>query len=416
VSSDRERLVELAGQPAVRTVLLGNAWRGVRLQLVLRGVLAAFVVVTVVAVPPEKYAAAALLVAIGYAVWTAAVALSASVWRLGLIRWSVLTLLVDVAVLAALCFVASASDQQSWTTDVLVNGFFLIPVIAATQLRPWVCVVVVVPTVAVYFWTSVAARESNGDTPWSVILLGTLALAGVSAGSVLLSYVQRSRVVDIGSLAGDRSRLLAEMVALEERERRELAEALHDGALQYVLAARQEIDDVATDPDAVRRVDEALTAASRLLRSTTAELHPAVLQHAGLIPALRELASSIGARGGLVTGVDAAHWPEGSRTDADALLLSTARELLTNVVKHAHAGNATITVEVRDGRARLVVEDDGAGLDTEAAAARVAAGHIGLESRRIRLESVGGTLHLEPATPHGTRAVAEVPLAGRTDR
>jgi two-component system NarL family sensor kinase len=411
VSSDRERLVELAGQPAVRTVLLGNAWRGVRLQLVLRGVLAAFVVVTVVAVPPEKYTAAALLVAVGYAVWTAAVALSASVWRLGLIRWSVLTLLVDVAVLAGLCFVASASDQQSWTTDVLVNGFFLIPVIAATQLRPWVCVVVVIPTVAVYLWTSVAAREANGGTPWSVILLGTLALAGVSAGAVLLSYVQRSRVVDIGALASDRSRLLAEMVALEERERRELAEALHDGALQYVLAARQELDDVATDPESLSRVDEALTAASRLLRSTTGELHPAVLQQAGLPAALRELASAVGTRGGLVTDVDASGWPDGLRTDADQLLLSTARELLTNVVKHAQARHATIAVSTDGHQARLEVADDGVGVDQEAAASRVAEGHIGLESRRIRLQSVGGTLRLEAAAPHGTRAIAEVPVS-----
>jgi two-component system NarL family sensor kinase len=56
-----------------------------------------------------------------------------------------LTQFVDLAALTALTPLAGVAAQQSWTADVLKNGFLLLPVLAATQLRPRVCAAVVVP-------------------------------------------------------------------------------------------------------------------------------------------------------------------------------------------------------------------------------------------------------------------------------
>ena len=103
----------------------------------------------------------------------------------------------------------------------------------------------------------------------------------------------------IGGLVSDRSELVGELLTLEQREQRDLAETLHDGALQYVLAARQDLDDV-RDPDRAaefERIDYALAESSRLLRSTMAQLHPAVLDSAGLPAALRDLATTTSSRG-----------------------------------------------------------------------------------------------------------------------
>ena len=309
----------------------------------------------------------------------------------------------------AVTTVAGLSDDVSWTADILITGFFVLPVLAATQLRPWICVAVVVPTVGAFFWSAVVAREANGE-PWPSVLLRTLVLVGVGVGCVLLTRVQRSRVEDIGDLAVDRSALLAEAVEVEDRERRSLAEHLHDGALQYVLAARQELPDVRDDPEALARVEHALRETSELLRSTMTELHPAVLEATGLPAALRSLVGSTGTRAGLATEVEVRGWPRDERTSADGLLFATARELLTNVVKHAHASRVDVSLALSDGVARLVVADDGVGLDPAQAARRVGEGHIGLASRRIRLESEGGRLRLEPGDHGGTVAVAEVPL------
>src|SRR5919107_824284 len=250
-----------------------------------------------------------------------------------------------------------------------------------------------VPTVVAYLVAAVATRDANGE-PWASVLLRTVTVAGVAAGCVGLSRIQRSRVRTIGGLVRGRSDLLAELSGLEQRERRTLSEHLHDGALQYVLAARQDLDDARDSGDqaAFTRLEEALDESSRLLRSTVAELHPSVLARAGLAAAVRDLAASAAARGGLTARVDTAGWPDALRTTADGLLHRTARELLGNVVKHAGATTVTVTLACADGRARLVVADDGVGLPDRALERVLGAGHIGLASHAARVDAAGGRL------------------------
>jgi two-component system NarL family sensor kinase len=218
-------------------------------------------------------------------------------------------------------------------------------------------------------------------------------------------------VATIGRLVGDRTGLLTEVMTTEDRERRQLAEHLHDGALQYVLAARHDIEDVHSDPQALVRLDEALTESSRLLRSTVAELHPAVLERLGLAQALRDLARTTEARGGFAVTLELDGWEEGVRTPADSLLYATARELLSNVVKHSRAKAVQINLARSGELARLVIADDGRGIPDGAVERSLAAGHIGLASHRVRLEAAGGGLSMTGASPSGTIAEIDLPCA-----
>lgn len=419
--------------PEVFGVAVEHARRGVALQVAVRWVLVAFVGVTVLVVPPPHYRTACLVVAACYAVWAGAVA--AWTRRATSVRVAWLALLVDVVVLGVLTLLTGVASPQSWTSDVLTTGFLLIPVLAATQLRPWVCAAVVVPTALVYLLAGIATQAAN-EEPWTSLLLRTLVIVGVAAGCIGLSRIQRSRVRTIGRLVGVRGALLGELTGLEQRERRALAEHLHDGALQYVLAARLDLDDARETGDvaAFDRLEEALAESSRLLRSTVADLHPAVLEKAGLPAALGDLAAAAGARGGFSATVSAPDW---SPTPADPLLYRTARELLANVARHARATSATVTLARADGMARLVVADDGVGMPTGppdggaagAAASGVAGpgsrgdggaggaaerGHIGLASHTVRVEAAGGRLVITPAEPHGTVVTVEVPDVPRS--
>jgi two-component system, NarL family, sensor kinase len=392
---------------------LEHAYDGVRLQLVLRGLLVVFVVLTVAIVPPEHHALAAYIVVSLYGAW----AVGITVWSEGggpaPVRYVWLALFVDVLTLGGLTALAGVAASQSWTADVLLNGFFVIPLLAATQLKPRVCAAVVVPTVAMYLAVSVVTQSSNAE-PWSSILLRTLALAGLGAGCIALTRIQQSRVATIGRLVGDRTSLLTEVMTTEDRERRQLAEQLHDGALQYVLAARQDIEDVQSDPQAIARLDEALTESSRLLRSTVAELHPAVLERLGLAQALRDLARTTEARGGFAVTVELDGWEEGARTPADGLLYATARELLSNVVKHAGANVVQINLAHSGELAHLVVADDGRGIPDGAVEKSLGDGHIGLASHRVRLAAAGGGLSMTGASPSGTVAQVDLPCPPTT--
>nr|WP_202422601.1 ATP-binding protein [Gordonia sp. SID5947] len=403
---------EFADEQRIDTILVDHALQGIRIQVLLRLLLSVFVLLAVALQPPAYAAGVCIVIAALYVAWCLLGVLLAPRAGMLAIRFAWLTVFVDLVVLVAVTAVASQSDQISWTTDVLVAGFALLPMIAAIGMRPLVCAAVVVPTVAVYFVANAIARVPNGR-PWSVILLSTAVIGVLALGAVLLSRLQRSRVVTIGSLAAERSRLLDDVMQIEQRERRDLAEHLHDGALQYVLGARQELaalGDNGRDSESIARIDEALRESARLLRSTLGELHPAVLEQAGLAVALTDLARSVEHRTSLTVTVDTAGWPDDRRTPVDPVLFATARELLTNVVKHARATAVDLTAEADEGMARIVVVDDGVGVDPAQLDRRVAGGHIGLASRRVRLEGQGGTLRVGPHPRGGTVAIAEIPL------
>ncbi len=81
--------------------------------------------------------------------------------------------------------------------------------------------------------------------------------------------------------------------------------------------------------------------------------------------------------GHLTVDLDVTGWPAAVRTSADSLLLSTARELLTNVVKHAEADRAEVRLRLDGAVARLWISDNGkgmAGVDLEAPTGRSPSG------------------------------------------
>jgi two-component system NarL family sensor kinase len=396
----RDRLAELRNDPQLYRMLLEHAARGVRVQLLLRAALVIFVLVTILAEPPVHDEGLCLAVACVYAVWASLVAMWS--WQGGErpVRHIWVTLFVDLAALGAVTVLASRSDVQSWTADILVNGFFVLPMLASTQLRPGVAAMITVPTVAVYLGSSIAARHANGE-PWASIILRTGVIAALSGGCVLMSWVARSRVLTIIGLVSERRGLVVELAGVETTARRELADELHDGALQYLLAARLDLDDARSSGEAVSfdRLDEALRESTALLRAKVSQLHPAVLQQAGLRRALEDLVSTVTARTGLPVEIAADGWDVAWRTADDELLYGAARELLTNVAKHAQASKACLSLCRGNGMIHLTVSDDGVGVADDALERRLAEGHVGLASQRIRAEAAGGTLTLRSGAP-----------------
>jgi two-component system NarL family sensor kinase len=404
-------LRDLARIPELRELLVDHAGLGFRVQSILRGILATFIALTAIFVPPAGGSLPTLLIAAAYCAWAIAVYLAVRANSERVLRLSWIALTGDVIALGLVTLTATAADSVSWTGDVLLNAFFLIPVLAAVQLRVWVAVTAVIPTLAVFVVCSAIARQAENQ-PWSYVLLRALALAGLSIGSVLLVRVQRSRVLAIGNAVSHRAALLAELLETEARERAQLSEDLHDGALQYLLAARQDLDDLPpeTDPALRTRLSEALSEASTMLRSQVSRLTPAILDQAGLAAALRRLADDAAGRGRFTCQMDATSWPD-RITPADRLLFDCAREFLANTVKHAGAHSVRVTLAQTPSDATLVVADDGSGIDAAVWDSQLRNGHIGLTTRRIRVESAGGTLSVVPTQGGGTTVIVRVPVA-----
>ena len=215
---------------------------------------------------------------------------------------------------------------------------------------------------------------------------------------------------EIAQLAAARGRLVVEALGAEDRERARLADAIHDDALQNLLAVRQDLAEAERHPERALEVmvkaREIIELTVRGLRELISTVHPVSLGHAGIEASLSSLADSYARRAGF--HVEVRVEPDAG-SGHDPLVLRIARELLTNVEKHARASRVELRAR-RDGESVVLeVEDDGRGMAEGRAADAVRAGHIGLASATERVSALGGHFDVSSSPGAGTRVRVELP-------
>jgi two-component system NarL family sensor kinase len=290
-------------------------------------------------------------------------------------------------------------------------AYFLIPVSVAFRFRPAVTAFAAAATVVAYVIQAIAHPASSGSNADKFIATYAGYLAWVGAACVLLSALLARRTEAVAHLADARSRLLTDALTAEQRERKALAEGLHDRSVQNLLSALHELEEAGEDRPhpALARAESALVDTVHELRDAIFELHPYVLDEAGLDAAVRSVATRAAERAGVELRL---HVEPGAGGTHDQLLFSAVRELVANVVRHAKARVLSVTLRPQGDEVLLIVEDDGAGLDPERLGERLADGHIGLASQRVRIESVGGRLSVVSRPGLGTRAEVRLPRVG----
>jgi signal transduction histidine kinase len=219
--------------------------------------------------------------------------------------------------------------------------------------------------------------------------------------------------------------LAAELTLTELRERRRLAEILHDHLQQLLYAARLNLGSLRQRipegdlAETVEQIDVLLDQALTESRTLTVELSPPVLYASGLKGALEWLARHMEQTCGLTVEFEADPRAEPDSEDVRILLFQSVRELLFNVVKHAGVRRARVTmVKSPRDRLRLVVADEGSGFDVEEfKTGGAAAAGFGLFSIGERLELLGGSMELDSAPGRGTRVTVYAPChrSGRTE-
>jgi CheY-like chemotaxis protein len=153
-------------------------------------------------------------------------------------------------------------------------------------------------------------------------------------------------------------------------------------------------------------IDESIAAS----RSLTAELSPPILNEAGLNAGLQWLARRMTDKQGLFVELEMEEDGDLPQ-DIKILLFESVRELLFNVVKHAHARSATVNVRRIDHHLQVIVSDQGIGFDpSEMPAAGEGGRGFGLFSIRERVELMGGSLVIESNPGQGSRFILSLPV------
>lgn len=268
-------------------------------------------------------------------------------------------------------------------------------------------------------------ERASANIQHTIQWLGVIALAGVlviALGALVLN-VSEHRSAD-----AKLKRLAQQVVESQEQERARLSRELHDGISQMLVSVKLLLESALTRfergetrvPAAEASLATGLSRLSdtlREVRSISHALRPSMLDDLGLAAALEQLTRELSEQAGIEIGfAQTAPKPASRKARPPALpdavntvLFRIAQEALTNIVRHAHAARATLTLEVAASGVTLSVADNGRGFDVAHALADPRAG-LGLRNMRERLESLGGRLDITSQPGH-TLVTAWVPVA-----
>lgn len=214
----------------------------------------------------------------------------------------------------------------------------------------------------------------------------------------------------------ERGKLLRQAVEAREDERKRIAAELHDGPIQDLTALDFRLEplrlDLENQDDAlstsVRDAQNKLREEIQGLRTLVAYLRPPALDERGLEAALADHARFVTRKSEVECRVESEL--DGRLEPAvETIMYRIAQEALANVMKHARASRADVSLRGVNGAIVLEVRDDGVGFDPARQDEFLRTGHFGLAGMRERVEMAGGEWQIESRPGGGTRVRAEVP-------
>jgi signal transduction histidine kinase len=291
-------------------------------------------------------------------------------------------------------------EREDWGRTFKESGFPTLPLELVNA---------VLAATAVLLWTQRGVDAAVGLLAVLVVIipLTRSVMDGLknSDDLVELREVSDARAEEVGRLAADRARLLSEVLDAEERERARLAESLHDGPMQRLIALRQ--DAAEADGAATAAMKAGIDEAISETRAVISSLHPATSEEIGFEASLRAAIAPFPAARSVQLTVRSA---VDDRRLAVALPLRIAQELTVNAVKHARPRRIDVVVTREADQIVLEVNDDGVGIDSSDTSRAVQAGHVGLAMVRRRVEDSDGRFEIETRADGGTRSRVVLPF------
>ena len=211
---------------------------------------------------------------------------------------------------------------------------------------------------------------------------------------------------------------------LISQERNRIARELHDSVAQHLLTIGMDLEWCRRHDSTSPPVLERVTAAKALARSAVDEIRSAIFELASdgsidLRRALREVIEDVVAGTRLQVGLRTYGSRQPLPGATQHALVQIAREALFNVVRHANAGHAWLTLHWSPEQVRLVVADDGGGdvpvLRRRLEACSSEGEHFGLAGIGGRVRELGGSAAVRRRRGGGVSLCVEVPLPGLHD-
>ena len=194
-----------------------------------------------------------------------------------------------------------------------------------------------------------------------------------------------------------------------ERERKRIAEELHDGTGAMLATVKLLVHRLPPDPsrpELVRDIKDTLAQTSQEVRTISRGLSPLAVRRIGCVEALRSYCKLLNEAGSAPITFVFDKVKKNNNFKAELSLYRIAQELIHNAIQHANPSQIHVSLTVRQATIRLEVANDGRFFGAQSAEP----GGIGLLDVQSRLETLQGTFYQKTIPGPGTHPVVEIPF------
>ncbi|HSY18023.1 MAG TPA: histidine kinase [Candidatus Acidoferrales bacterium] len=207
------------------------------------------------------------------------------------------------------------------------------------------------------------------------------------------------------------------VIRTQEEERKRISRELHDEVGQSLTAINVTLATMKNNGAGHSSSHRKLAEAQGLLQSTMETVHrfardlrPAMLDELGLLPALRSYLKAFAARTGLRIHFHGNPVAEKLTGDQKIVVFRIAQESLTNVSKHAHAGEVNVAIRKYKDGITMEITDDGRSFKAGPLNVRKSKHRLGLLGMQERVRLVNGQFAIKPQPGKGTTVRVMIPF------
>ncbi len=204
------------------------------------------------------------------------------------------------------------------------------------------------------------------------------------------------------------------MVSGQEKERLRLAGELHDNIGSTLATVRMQVENLERNLDKVDDPKALLQKANLLINETYEKVrgishksNSGVMAKEGLLPAIQKLARTVSTTNQLAIDVQDFGLENRIPNELEITIFRIIQELVTNIVKHAQATEASISLTQHDNELNIMVEDNGKGFKVGKLKEKDG---MGLGNIERRVEHLEGTMEVDSAQGRGTSVSIDIPL------
>jgi len=301
--------------------------------------------------------------------------------------------------------------------NAIIGSLFFIPFIYAAitlGLRGAVVIwllsfVVILPHILIFSFSIVYVVRN--------VAFALVPPAVATAIGMEITWRNRQRQISVDREA-ERQQYVAQILKIQEDERRRVAQELHDGVIQQLVVIANKAQEAinhgnnenSEQGNNIRYVRDSALCLTEDLRRISLDLRPSILDNLGLVPAVRWLTEKVAGESEIKTKLSVDGGIRKLSPETELIIFRIIQEALNNVQRHSNATEARLKLLYDPQIFKIVIEDNGVGFHLGRKSSSIAKKtRLGIMGMKQRVQSLGGDFEINSNPGKGTCISINIP-------